>query len=127
MLRFASAVLWVCVGVAASACAQEPVKVVKITDSIYMAPMTSNVYLVMTSEGNMVIDTAPAKDAHQARDLLTAVSHAPVKYIVLTHGHADHIGGIDLWRQPGTQIIAQRNYVEFVNYVTRLEGFFSPP
>jgi alkyl sulfatase BDS1-like metallo-beta-lactamase superfamily hydrolase len=31
-----------------------------------------------------------------------------------------------LWKEPGTQIIAQRNYTEFVNYVTRLEGFFAP-
>src|SRR5450755_371268 len=44
----------------------------------------------------------------------------------MTHGHADHIGGIDLWKEPGTQIIAQRNYVELLNYVERLEGFFVP-
>jgi len=106
--------------------AQEPRKVVKINDSIYMAPMGSNVYLVMTSEGNVVIDTAPERDAREAKELLTAVSQAPVKYIILTHGHADHIGGINLWKQPGTQIIAQRNYVELLNYVARLDGFFSP-
>ena len=127
MLRVMRAVLaigaWIPL---ASACAQEPVKVVKISDSIYMAPMASNVYLVITSEGNVIIDTAPAAQAAEAKELLTAVSHAPVKYIILTHGHADHIGGINLWKQPGTQIIAQRNYVEFVNYVTRLDGFFAP-
>ena len=49
-----------------------------------------------------------------------------MKYIILTHGHADHIGGISLWKEAGTQIIAQRNYVELVNYVARLEGFFAP-
>jgi alkyl sulfatase BDS1-like metallo-beta-lactamase superfamily hydrolase len=49
-----------------------------------------------------------------------------VKYIILTHGHADHIGGIGLWKQDGTRIVAQRNYVELVNYVKRLEGFFAP-
>jgi alkyl sulfatase BDS1-like metallo-beta-lactamase superfamily hydrolase len=118
------------IAIALDASAQNPpdqqVKVVRITPSIYMAPMTSNVYLVMTPGGNVVIDTAPARDAAEARDLLTAVSHAPVKYIILTHGHADHIGGIHLWKQPETRIIAQRNYVELVNYVTRLEGFFGP-
>jgi len=128
MLRIMAAVLSVCVGIpiVTSAGAQEPVKVVKISNSIYMAPMASDVYLVMTSEGNVVIDTAPATQAHEAKELLTAVSDAPVKYIILTHGHADHIGGIGLWRQPKTQIIAQRNYVELVNYVVRLDGFFAP-
>ena len=106
--------------------AQEQPKVVKINDSIFMAPMTSNVYLVTTPAGNVVIDTAPVRDAAEAKELLSAVSHAPVKYIVLTHGHADHIGGINLWREAGTQIIAQRNYVELLNYVARLEGFFTP-
>ena len=125
MLRTPGAV-FVWIGIVATAAAQDPVKVVKISDSIYMAPMASNVYLVMTPEGNVVIDTAPAAQASEAKELLTAVSHAPVKYIILTHGHADHIGGINLWKQPGTQIIAQRNYVELLNYVTRLDGFFAP-
>jgi alkyl sulfatase BDS1-like metallo-beta-lactamase superfamily hydrolase len=128
MLRIAGALVSVFawIGIVTSAGAQERVKVVKISDSIYMAPMASNVYLVVTSEGNVVIDTAPAAQAPEAKELLTAVNHAPVKYIILTHGHADHIGGINLWKQPGTQIIAQRNYVELVNYVVRLDGFFAP-
>ena len=111
MLRIAGALVSVFawIGIVTSAGAQERVKVVKISDSIYMAPMASNVYLVVTSEGNVVIDTAPAAQAPEAKELLTAVNHAPVKYIILTHGHADHIGGINLWKQPGTQIIAQRN------------------
>src|SRR5579871_4032787 len=113
MLRVTGAVLAVCagIGIATAAAAQDHAKVVKINDSIYMAPMGSNVYLVTTPDGNVVIDTAPARDAQEARELLRAVSQAPVKYIILTHGHADHIGGIDLWKQPETEIIAQRNYV----------------
>ena len=128
MLRITGAVVSVCagIGLAAALSAQDQAKVVRINDAIYMAPMGSNVYLVMTPDGNVVIDTAPARNAQQARELLRAVSQGPVKYIILTHGHADHIGGIDLWKQPGTQIIAQRNYVELVNYVARLDGFFAP-
>ena len=125
-LRFALFSLCAAMGIISSAPAQDQPKAVRITDSIYMAPMGSNVYLVITPDGNVVIDTAPERDAQRAKDLLTAVSAAPVKYIILTHGHADHIGGINLWKQPGTQIIAQRNYVELLNYVARLDGFFAP-
>jgi alkyl sulfatase BDS1-like metallo-beta-lactamase superfamily hydrolase len=91
-----------------------------------MAPVTGNVYMVTTPAGNVIIDTALPAQGPNARKLLVAESQGPVKYIILTHGHADHIGGIDLWKEAGTQIIAQRNYIEFVNYVTRLEGFFAP-
>ncbi len=127
MSRIISFALLVCIasGMTANAQQDQP-KVVKINGSIYMAPFGANVYLVTTPSGNVVIDTGTSSEAANARDFLRAESHAPVKYIILTHGHADHIGGISLWKEAGTQIIAQRNYVELVNYVARLEGFFAP-
>lgn len=128
MRRVIRVVLLLCVGLAVTGLApgQEQPKVTKIRDSIYMADTTGNVYLITTPAGNVVIDTASASQAPLARKLLSAGSQGPVKFIILTHGHADHIGGISLWKEPGTVIIAQRNYVEFENYVTRLSGFFAP-
>jgi len=38
-----------------------------------------------------------------------AVSEAPTRYIVLTQSHTDHIGGIDRFREPETQLLAQAN------------------
>jgi alkyl sulfatase BDS1-like metallo-beta-lactamase superfamily hydrolase len=111
--------------IARAADRDEP-KVVKINDAISMATTSCNVYLVNTPGGSVVIDTAMADMAPDAKKLLSPEKHGPVKYIILTHGHADHIGGISLWKEHGTQIIAQRDHVEFVNYVTRLEGFFAP-
>ena len=128
MLRITGIAILLCVGIGttAYASAQDQLKVVKISDSIYMAPTAGNVYMVVTPAGNVIIDTALADLAPEAKKLLVEESHVPVKYIILTHGHADHIGGIQLWKEAGTQIIAQRNYVEFVNYTARLEGFFAP-
>jgi alkyl sulfatase BDS1-like metallo-beta-lactamase superfamily hydrolase len=127
MSRIISVALFLCIGMGIAVQAQPaPLKVVKINDSIYMATVVGNIYLITTPAGNVVIDTATERDAPEGKKLLGAQSHGPVKYIILTHGHADHIGGINLWKEAGTQIIAQRNYVEFVNYVTRLDGFFAP-
>jgi alkyl sulfatase BDS1-like metallo-beta-lactamase superfamily hydrolase len=96
----------------------------KITDAIYQGIGFGNTFMVTTPEGNVIIDTSGPERAPQHVRLLKKVSNAPVKYIILTHGHGDHTGGVGLWKEPGTQIIAQRNHVEFMNYQKRLQGFF---
>ena len=126
LLARCALLLCAAIGIAVPAACEDQEKAVKIRDSIYMAPSAGNVYLVTTTDGNVVIDTALPDLAAEAKRMLTAETSGPVKYILLTHGHADHIGGISLWKQPGTEVIAQRNYVEFLNYTTRLEGFFAP-
>jgi len=98
---------------------------VQITDHIFRAVGFGNTFLVTTSEGNVVIDTSSANVAPLHVKLLKAKSAAPVKYIILTHGHGDHTGGVALWKEAGTQVIAQKNIVEFLNYQTRLAGFFA--
>ena len=60
MRRIIHAALLLCITIAMTAHAADepPKKVVKINDSIYMAPTTGNVYMVTTPAGNVVIDTA---------------------------------------------------------------------
>lgn len=97
----------------------------QINDAIYQAVGFGNTYLVTTPAGNVIVDTSLVTRAPQHVKLLKAVSAAPVRYIILTHGHGDHTGGVPLWKQEGTHIIAQKNHVEFMNYQKRLEGFFA--
>lgn len=100
-------------------------KVIKVNEAINMVQGFGNTFMVTTPEGNVIIDTAIAQHARRHHQLLTADNKAPIKYIILTHAHGDHTGGVPLWKEAGTQIIAQKNHVEFVHYLARLGGFYS--
>src|SRR5205823_8561070 len=100
-------------------------RVIKVNEDISIVQGFGNTFMVTTSEGDVIIDTSIAMHARKHHQLLTAENKAPIKYIILTHAHGDHTGGIPLWKEAGTQIIAQKNHVEFVNYQARLNGFFA--
>src|SRR5580692_8435486 len=53
----------------------------KVNDHIYLALGFSNTFLVLTDEGNVVIDTSSALSARKHHELLRKVSQAPVRYI----------------------------------------------
>jgi alkyl sulfatase BDS1-like metallo-beta-lactamase superfamily hydrolase len=104
---------------------EDQTKALKVNDAIYQAIGFGNTFMVTTSEGNVIIDTSLAFNARRHQKLLKAESSAPVKYIILTHGHGDHAGGVPVWKEAGTQIIAQKEHVEFMHYQARLAGFFA--
>jgi len=85
----------------------------------------SNTFMVVTRDGNVIVDTSIAAAAPAHKRALTAMNAGPIKAIVLTHAHGDHTGGVALWKQPGTEIIAQRAHEEFVAYQLRLRGYFA--
>src|SRR5450432_2114118 len=85
----------------------------------------SNTFMIVTRDGNVIIDTSIAAAAPAHKRALTAVNAGPIKAIVLTHAHGDHTGGVAIWKQPGTEIIAQRLHEEFIAYQLRLRGYFA--
>ena len=80
-----------------------------INDFIYVSEGLSNSYLITTSEGRVVINTGMGFEAPIHKRNYDAVDDGPLRYILLTQGHVDHVGGVDLMREEGTQLVAHAN------------------
>jgi alkyl sulfatase BDS1-like metallo-beta-lactamase superfamily hydrolase len=85
----------------------------------------SNTFMVVTKDGNVIVDTSMAASAVVHKEALTKINAGPIRAIILTHAHGDHTGGIATWRQPLTRVIAQRKYPEFIQYTDLLSGYFA--
>ena len=95
----------------------------RIHDFIHMSEGASNAYLLTTDEGNVLINTGLAIEAPIHKDRFEQVSQAPLRYILITQGHVDHIGGVGLFREPATEVIAQRNIEGCMADDERIMGF----
>jgi alkyl sulfatase BDS1-like metallo-beta-lactamase superfamily hydrolase len=87
--------------------------------------VSSNTIVIDTSAGAVIIDTSrpPASRAHF--DLLQKDGVTKAAYVILTHGHGDHTGGVSLWKGAGAKVVAQENFPEFLQYQRMLAGFFA--
>ncbi len=81
----------------------------RINEFIYLSEGLSNSYLVRTAAGRVVINTGMGFEAPVHKRNFDAVDAGPIRYILLTQGHVDHVGGVDFFRQPGTEIVAHVN------------------
>ncbi|HWQ35427.1 MAG TPA: MBL fold metallo-hydrolase [Blastocatellia bacterium] len=104
---------------------QDQKKALKVNEAIYQAIGFGNTFMVTTSEGNVIIDTSMPFNAARHKQLLQAENNGAIRFIIVTHAHGDHIGGIPAWRQTGTQVIAQKLHADFRHYEARLNGFFA--
>lgn len=78
-----------------------------INDFIFMSQGLSNAYLVKTSAGRVIINTGMGFEAPVHKKVFDQVCAGPTPYILLTQGHVDHVGGVSLFREPGTRLVAQ--------------------
>ena len=81
----------------------------KINDFIYLSEGLSNAYLMTTPEGRIVVNTGMGFEAPVHKRNFDAIDDQPIRYILLTQGHVDHVGGVDFLRQEGTELVAHAN------------------
>ncbi len=102
---------------------RRPIEVRQVADNVYYATGVGNTVMITTSEGNVLFDTGLVLQVAEQRKALRAVSEAPVSHIVLSHSHADHIGGAKFWMEDDTEIIAHSDFEEEQRYLSELEPY----
>jgi alkyl sulfatase BDS1-like metallo-beta-lactamase superfamily hydrolase len=94
-----------------------------ITETIRCSEGTSNAYLVVTPAGRVIVNTGLGFEAPVHKAYFDQVDRGPVRYIVLTQGHVDHVGGVEHFREAGTEVVAHANNPAQQAYDARLQPF----
>lgn len=97
----------------------------RINDFIVVTEANSNVYLIETAEGGILVNTGMGFEAPVIDHNLRKFSDVPIKYVITTQGHVDHVGGVQYFRHqyPHLQYIATAANEEHQTYDARLQKF----
>jgi glyoxylase-like metal-dependent hydrolase (beta-lactamase superfamily II) len=68
--------------------------------------------VLVTKEGALVIDPAMTCTASWLRDEIKRRFDVSVAYVVLTHAHADHISGAQVFQKDGAVVVANQRAIE---------------
>ncbi len=102
---------------AASAYAQQPIdfaqvgiKTVELGQNTYrLEGAGGNITVAVGTDGIIVVDSQYAPLYEKIKSAIAAISPLPVKYLITTHYHGDHTGGVERFQNDGAIGVAQDN------------------
>jgi alkyl sulfatase BDS1-like metallo-beta-lactamase superfamily hydrolase len=83
---------------------------VDLGQGIFMSRDISNLYRVLTDDGDVLINSGIIFNAAENKRRMDAVSGNPIAKIIFTQAHEDHIGGWTTFNAPGVETIAQADH-----------------
>lgn len=85
----------------------------KVSDGLYVFRwwVYRNIFLV-TDEGVIVTDPMNPKAAKLLREEIRKITDKPIKYVVYSHNHHDHISGGTIFKEEGATFIGHKNIIE---------------
>lgn len=88
-------------------------EVVEAAPGIYVAVgfAASNVGMLVGGDGVVIVDsTESVRAAENIRAEFRKITSSPVRAILFTHGHRDHVSGAKVFAESGAEIVARANF-----------------
>jgi glyoxylase-like metal-dependent hydrolase (beta-lactamase superfamily II) len=101
-----------------------PQDAVDLGDGIFMSRGVSNCYQVVCGDGVLMVNTGSTFEIDAHRDRFARAVGKPVRAIVFTQSHPDHIGGWAAFADRSVETIAQADYAEVRGYWNRLMPYY---
>jgi glyoxylase-like metal-dependent hydrolase (beta-lactamase superfamily II) len=124
MLRIGTAAVATTLILAATAVAQQPtptppplpdfskveIKTTSLGDNMFMLEgQSGNITVAVARDGIIMVDSQYAALHDKIKAAISLISDQPVKYVINTHFHADHVGGDEPFSRDGAIVVAEAN------------------
>jgi len=86
------------------------IETIKVAGNVYMLKGSGgNIGVMVGDDGVIMVDDQYAPLADKIKAAISQISDKPIKYVVNTHWHFDHVGGNEVFGADGSIIIAHNN------------------
>ena len=121
-------------GLATALSAQDWSKVqihtVPVAEKVYvLAGAGGNIGLLVSDDGALLIDAGYEELSEKITVAVKAVSQTPIRYVINTHWHFDHVGGNEDFARGGAVIVAHENVrkrMSEAQYITVIDRHVPP-
>lgn len=107
----------------------DPAGITEVAPGTIFFPYFGNVIALLTDEGIVLIDTSLSGNGAEVLEELRKRTESPIHTIVYTHGHLDHVGGVDHFindanqrGHPRPRVVAHRRVVDRLRRYERMWG-----
>ncbi len=93
-------------------------EIIKVREGVYVAIGygLANSILITAPEGNIIIDTMESmEEAKKVKEEFQKINSAPIKAIIYTHNHPDHVFGSGVYADSNPEVIAHETTLTLIS------------